>query len=556
MLLELTIKNFAIIEDLQVEFSSGLNVLTGETGSGKSIIIDALSMVLGDRASKDIIKKGKDFAYIEAIFTNYSERLSSIFKENNIEMGDLIVISRDIRQDRPSITKVNGRTVPASILVKITDKLIDIFAQNENTSLMSQSNQRDLIDSFGSAEHKNNLSLLEIKVKGLNRLIEEFQEKSKSTLDKDREIDLLKYQIEEIEDANLTDKDDSDLEERYRFLNNISGISNNIQESVTLLKSSYENISIEDMMDKLISLITEILDTSKDLEPYYNELEDIRYRLKEVSHSLESYLNSIDYSEEDLVNLESRINLVNNLKKKYGNSVNDIYKYLDKTKSRYEFLNNYEKEMKSLEDEISKEKNECLKLAKKMSEERKSISKKFEEKIQKELIELNIKNAEFKVEFREKPLSQDGIDDMEFMIVTNIGEDFKPLSKIASGGEMSRVMLAFKSILAEKDEIQTLVFDEIDSGISGITAQIVGNKIKKISNCRQVIAISHLPQIVSVADSHYVIEKFQDENKVISNIRKLSRNDRIKELARLIGGINITQTALKAAEEMLTKEGE
>ena len=556
MLLELTIKNFAIIEDLQVEFSSGLNVLTGETGSGKSIIIDALSMVLGDRASKDIIKKGKDFAYIEAIFTNYSERLSSIFKENNIEMGDLIVISRDIRQDRPSITKVNGRTVPASILVKITDKLIDIFAQNENTSLMSQSNQRDLIDSFGSAEHKKNLSLLEIKVKGLSRLIEEFQEKSKSTLDKDREIDLLKYQIEEIEDANLTDKDDSDLEERYRFLNNISGISNNIQESVTLLKSSYENISIEDMMDKLISLITEILDTSKDLEPYYNELEDIRYRLKEVSHSLESYLNSIDYSEEDLVNLESRINLVNNLKKKYGNSVNDIYKYLDKTKSRYEFLNNYEKEMKSLEDEISKGKNECLKLAKKISEERKSISKKFEEKIQKELIELNIKNAEFKVEFREKPLSQDGIDDMEFMIVTNIGEDFKPLSKIASGGEMSRVMLAFKSILAEKDEIQTLVFDEIDSGISGITAQIVGNKIKKISNCRQVIAISHLPQIVSVADSHYVIEKFQDENKVISNIRKLSRNDRIKELARLIGGINITQTALKAAEEMLTKEGE
>lgn len=554
MLLELTIKNFAIIEDLRVEFSSGFNVITGETGSGKSIIFDALSVVLGARANKDLIRHGQESAYIEAIFTSYDKNICKIFEENNIEVGDLIIISREIKNDRPSISKVNGRSVSTSILSKISSGLIDIFAQNESISLMNPKTQKNLIDSFADEDHYNNLNLLEEKFKKLNDLISDYEKKSSSNSDRDREMDLLKYQIDEIEEASLTSSDDEELEDEYKLISNASAISKNLADSINILKSNYNTESVEDLLDRAISEISQVCESYKDVENDYQELEDIRYRIQDIVRNLENYSDSIEYSPEKLMNLESRINLVNNLKKKYGSSVDDIYKYLDEIKDKYEFLKNYDVEIQKLKVKIDKSRKDCLDLAKIISSKRKEIAKIFSKKIEDELRQLNIKDARFKVDFHEKDLSYDGIDDIEFMIITNEGEDFKAMSKIVSGGELSRIMLAFKSIIAKRDNIQTLVFDEIDSGISGITAQIIAKKIRNISENSQVIAISHLPQIVSAADHQYLIEKVKDDKSVISKITKLDKDGRIKELARLIGGMNVTETALKAAEEMLAKK--
>lgn len=554
MLLELTIKNFAIIEDLRVEFSSGFNVITGETGSGKSIIFDALSVVLGARANKDLIRHGQESAYIEAIFTSYDKNICEIFEKNNIEVGDLIIISREIKNDRPSISKVNGRSVSTTILSKISSGLIDIFAQNESISLMNPKTQKNLIDSFADEDHYNNLNLLEEKFKKLNDLISDYEKKSSSNSDRDREMDLLKYQIDEIEEASLTSSDDEELEDEYKLVSNASAISKNLADSINILKSNYNTESVEDLLDRAISEISQVCESYKDVENDYQELEDIRYRIQDIIRNLENYSDSIEYSPEKLMNLESRINLVNNLKKKYGSSVDDIYKYLDEIKDKYEFLKNYDIEIQKLKAKIDKSRKDCLDLAKIISNKRKEIAKIFSKKIEDELKELNIKDARFKVDFHEKDLSYDGIDDIEFMIITNEGEDFKAMSKIVSGGELSRIMLAFKSIIAKRDNIQTLVFDEIDSGISGITAQIIAKKIRNISENSQVIAISHLPQIVSAADHQYLIEKVKDDKSVISKITKLDNEGRIKELARLIGGMNVTETALKAAEEMLAKK--
>lgn len=553
MLLELNIKNFAIIEDLSVVFEKGLNVITGETGSGKSIIIDAISIVLGQRASKDIIKTGKDYAYIEAVFECNDKNIIDSLKNINIEIEDLIVISKEIKKDRPAITKINGRTVTNSVLQKVSSKIIDVFAQHESVSLMNSVNQKELIDSFGDKNHLEKLSVLREKIKKLHILEKEYVESSMDEKDKEREIDLLKYQIDEIESASLNEKDEEEIEIELRKLANISAISRDLKSAVDILKSSYDSFNIEDSLDTVISNVSRALSYDAELDGYYNELESIRYSISDIGSNLESYLDNIEYNEERLIFLEDRVNTVNTLKKKYGKTLEDIFSYLEETKKRLSFLQNFEEELNTLKKKIDVLRNEALDMASDISRNRRLIADFLEESVKEELKELNIENARFKVEISEKELSYDGIDNIEFLISTNLGEEFKLLSKTASGGEMSRIMLGFKSIIAKKDNIATLIFDEIDTGISGKTAQIVGNKIKVLSKDRQVIAISHLPQIVSLADAHYLIEKEETDGKTASNVRKLDFESRVLELARLIGGYDITETALKAAKEMLQK---
>lgn len=546
MLLELAIKNFAIIEDLRVEFDNGLNVLTGETGSGKSIIIDALTMVLGGRMSKDIIKTGKDSCYIEAVFSNDTD--IEEFKDD-----ELIIISKEIKRDRPSITKVNNKTVNNNFLFEISSNLINIFAQHDSISLMSSLNQKKLIDSLIGDSHLENLKSLDELISILHRLEREFEEKNTSINNRERELDLLIYQINEIEDANLTEDDEENLEDRYRYMLATSDIIEELNKSLYLLKSNYDSVSISDMIDKVVSSLIFITKYDSSFESYVDELEDIKYRLKDVSSELESHLDGIDGNLENLNILEERLNLVNTLKRKYAPSVDGIYKILDELVSRKKFLENFETEILKLENEIKELRKKAYNKALEISNSRKEIAKKLEERIKNELTELSIKNAKFKVDFKEKPLSNDGIDNLDFLISTNAGEEFKSLSKTASGGEMSRIMLGFKSIIAEKSDIKTLVFDEIDTGISGRTAEIVGNKIKKLSKTRQVIAISHLPQIVSLADSHYVIEKTEEENTTFSTIKKLSEDERVMELARLIGGLKVTEDEIKVSRELLRR---
>ncbi|RVU54953.1 DNA repair protein RecN [Anaerosphaera multitolerans] len=551
MLLELNIKNFAIIEDLRIEFENGLNVITGETGSGKSIIIDALSIVLGQRASKDTIRTGRDYAFIEAVFSDEHNIVSDILERNNMERSEIIVISKEIKLNRPSITKVNGYTVTSRMLSKITSKLIDIFAQNENISLMNTQNQKKLIDFFCDDAHKKMLNDLSRLIEEISILEREYDENLNSEINKDRELDLLKFQIKEIEDANLIEEEDKKIEREYDKISNISQISNLIKENIEILKSDYNNVNIEDLLDKIVNNSINILKYDEKLKELVDELEDIRYRIKDSIHFFESYLNNVDYSEENLRYLEDRLNTINDIKKKYGNNIEDVYNYLDEISKRVDFLEHFEIKIAQEKEKIDKLKLQSLEMAKIISKNRKEAALFLEDNIEKELRELNIKNAKFRIDFTEKEISKDGFDNIEFMISTNVGEDYKSFSKTASGGEMSRIMLGFKSIIAQKDNIETLIFDEIDTGISGETAQIVGAKIKKLSKEIQIIAISHLPQIVSLGNAHFLIKKEEKENTTTSNIVKLNKEDRILELARLIGGADITETAMKVAEEML-----
>lgn len=551
MLLELNIENFAIIENMKIEFESGLNVLTGETGSGKSIIIDSLGLVLGQRVNKDIIKKGKDGAFIEAVFSSYDEQTKELLLEYGIESGDLIVVSKEIREKGPSITRINNRTVTSQILSKISTHLIDIFAQHESISLMDNKNQLKLIDDFSAKEQKNLLLNLKDVVQEINDLKNEYHEKSMLEQNKDREIDLLEYQIHEIEDAALTDYDDEKLYDDFNYLNNMTDTLVKLSEAKSLINESYESSSLEDILDKIIANIVDVSKYNKDLKEVEQDLEDIRYRISDIAKELDRYVNSSEIDEEKLLYLKERIDLVNNLKLKYGNNVKAINKFYSDISERLHFLQNYEDNLNKLQNKIKNMEEEALLLAEKISQNRKDTAKVLEKKVEEEIVKLNIKDAKFKIDISEKELSKDGIDKIEFLIAPNLGQDLMPMAKVASGGEMSRIMLGFKSIIAEKDDIPTLVFDEIDTGISGKTAQIVGNKIKELARDRQVIVISHLPQIVALADTHFAIKKDVVNNSTISTIDKLNYDERVSEVARLIGGMNVSEIAIETAKEMI-----
>lgn len=551
MLLELNIENFAIIENMKIEFEPGLNVLTGETGSGKSIIIDSLGLVLGQRANKDIIKKGKDRAFIEAVFSSYDEETKDLLLEYGIESGDLVVVSKEIREKGPTITRVNNRTVTSQILSKISSHLIDIFAQHESISLMDNKNQLKLIDDFSGKDQGELLENLKDLVHEINYLKNEYHEKSTMEQNKDREIDLLEYQIKEIEDASLSDYDDEELYDDFNVLNNMTDTLIKLSEAKSLINEGYETSSLEDILDKVIANVVEVTRYNKDLKEVEENLEDIRFRISDIAKDLDRYVSSSEVDEERLQFLRERIDLVNNLKLKYGNNVKTINSFYEEISERLRFLQNFEDNLNKLLKEIEEKEAEALVLAEKISQKRKKTSEILEKKVEEEINKLNIKDAKFKIEIKEKELSFDGIDKIEFLIAPNLGQDLMPMAKVASGGEMSRIMLGFKSIIAEKDNIPTLVFDEIDTGISGKTAQIVGNKIKEVSKDRQVIVISHLPQIVALADTHFAIKKDVVNNSTISTIDKLNYDERVNEVARLIGGMNVSEIAIETAKEMI-----
>lgn len=551
MLLELNIENFAIIENMKIEFESGLNVLTGETGSGKSIIIDSLGLVLGQRANKDIIKKGKDRAFIEAVFSSYDEETRDLLLEYGIDSGDLVVVSKEIREKGPSITRVNNRTVTSQILSKISSHLIDIFAQHESISLMDNKNQLKLIDDFSGKGQRQLLDDLKELVEEINSLKNEYNEKSNMEQNKDREIDLLEYQIKEIEDAGLSDYDDEELYDDFNALNNMTDTLIKLSEAKSLINEGYETSSLEDILDRVIANVVDVTSYNKGLKEVEENLEDIRFRISDIAKDLDRYINTSEIDEERLQFLKERIDLVNNLKLKYGNNVKTINIFFDEISERLRFLQNFEDNLNKLLKKIKEKEKEALILAEKISQNRKKTARILEKKVEEEINKLNIKDAKFKIDIKEKDLSFDGIDKIEFLIAPNLGQDLMPMAKVASGGEMSRIMLGFKSIIAEKDNIPTLVFDEIDTGISGKTAQIVGNKIKEVSKDRQVIVISHLPQIVALADTHFAIKKDVVNNSTISTIDKLSYDERVNEVARLIGGMNISEIAIETAKEMI-----
>lgn len=550
MLRKLHIKNFAIIDNLTIDFDNGFNVLTGETGSGKSIIIEALGVVLGGRSNKEMIKTGSDSAYVEALFY-VDSYIKNKLDEFGIEYDELLVISREIYAGQPSIARVNNKTVTNNVLNAITSNLIDIFGQHEHQSLLDEKNHIQILDSFLFDESKS--LLLEI-----NQLYDEYlaiREKKKDmeidSIQRERELDLIKYQIDEINSASLTAEDEN-IEYEYKKINNLEEIFKYGNKALDYIKGDYLEQNALDMIDKSLSQLKDLLKLDDAFQIYYDELQNYRFEISELSLKINSYLSSLYYDEERLLFLRERLDTINSLKKKYGNSINEILSYKNNLEEKYELLTNLENELKILDEKLNILEKNIISKSNKLTKYRQNVAKELEENIKKQLLFLNMENVNFVVNFNKRQtISRNGIDEIEFLISTNLGEKLKPLSKIISGGEMSRIMLALKAIFADRDNIPSLVFDEIDTGISGRTAQLVGEKIKEISKTHQVIAISHLPQIVALADSHFSIYKSSEDNITITRVSKLSFEERIRELARMLGGVSITDTTLRHAKEML-----
>ncbi|MFA5524272.1 MAG: DNA repair protein RecN, partial [Tissierellales bacterium] len=521
-----------------------------------SIIIDAISLVLGGRADKEYVKSGCKKAVIEALF--FIENMSDIEKvleEYGIqkESDDIILITREIFNTGKSTSRINGRSVTLGMLNEITSKLIDIHGQHDHQSLLRVDKHSEFIDSLGEQRIKDSKEKIKKGYDELQVLKTRLKSLVQDEMEKERKMDLLSFQLEEIDEARLIDGEEESLFSEYNLLSNAENITVTLSEAITNLDSDYyENKSIIDALNNTYISLHKISKHSNDITSFTDILESIILQLQELTREIRYYQHKVEFNPERLKFLDERLELINKLKRKYGRTTKDILEYREKISIELELLLNCEEEIKEIKNKIIKCENDLNIICNVLSKERTCISERFEKEIIKELNEVNMLNVKFKVRLeRIEYFTQNGFDKIEFLISTNPNEPLKSLSKIISGGEMSRIMLAFKSILAEIDKIPTLIFDEIDTGISGRTAQVVGEKITNISTNHQVICITHLPQIAALADSHFLISKKIFENESITEIIELDYNDRVEELSRLLGGVNLTETTKQHAKEMI-----
>lgn len=553
MILELYMKNCALVEELRLGIDKNLNILTGETGSGKSIIIDALGLCLGEKYDRSFLRKGTDKGLVEAIFFSDNIYLKKILDDNDISIEDdnLLVITRLIYSDGKSTARVNGRTVKVSFLKEIASTLIDIHGQHQNQALFNKDTHLKFLDLFGENEldkfkadyKKVYYKYSEVK-KALNSLTE-----NKDDMQIQREIDLLRFQINEIEAANLNKNEYEDLLKQRDVYRNSEKIYNNLNLSYSKLHNGEYNVI--DLIGIASKELNDISKYDSVLSEYSETIERIMYELQDISSDIRNYKDNIDFEPYELEQIELRIDEINNLRRKYGDSIEAIFEYYEKTKDRLDEILNRDERVEQLKNQLIKIEEELKIKAIKLTKARNKVAIQLEEILLDELKSLNMKNVMFKVNFEESSFTINGIDDIEFMISFNLGEDIKPIYKVASGGEMSRFMLAFKTILADIDDIDTLVFDEIDTGISGIAAQIVGEKLSDIAKKKQIICITHLPQIAANADTHYCIEKDTSNNRTFTNVKKLNQSQRKNEIARLIAGNNITEKTIEHASEII-----
>lgn len=556
MLLELNIENFAIIDKIRVDFNQGLNVLTGETGAGKSIIIDAISLVLGGRADKEYVRTGYERATIEAIFsTEHFKDIDELIKEYGIqkETDNSLLITREIFNTGRSTTRINGRTVTLSMLNNITDKLIDIHGQHDHQSLLKNDKHLEFIDSLGDEELTKIKEKVKIEFENLQVLKNSLKFLVQNEMEKERKIDLLKFQLEEIDEARLVVGEEESLILEHNILSNSESIIKTLSDALSSLDSDYYGKnSIIDELNNIYVNLTKISKHSDELLSFSSIIESIIYQIQDLIREIRNYQDKVEYNPEKLRFLDERLDLINKLKRKYGKTIKEILDYRGEVDKDLNILLNCEKEIKEIKVKIHNCESNMSILCQELTKKRTCIANRFEKEITKELSEVNMPKVKFKVKIDKIDyFTQNGLDKIEFLISTNPSEPLKSLTKIVSGGEMSRIMLAFKSILAEIDKIPTLIFDEIDTGISGRTAQIVGEKITKISRNHQVICITHLPQIAALADSHYLINKKMKDDKSITEIIKLNYDERVEELSRLLGGVDLTETTKQHAREMI-----
>lgn len=550
MLLNLHVKNLALIEEVDVDFEKGLIVLTGETGAGKSLILGSVNIALGNKASKDMIRKGTDYSLVELTFS-VSENCAKQLKKYDIYMEEdnIVTVTRKISEGR-SISKINGETVNIKTLKNVMSLLIDIHGQHDHQSLLYTKNHLDILDKFAKD------SILELKEQikeeysKYTKLIKKLEEFNIDEGQKAREIEFAEYEVNEIESANLKPEEDVQVEEEFKKLSNSKEIVSALSEIYNAL--SYETAGgLGDIINKAVMDINSIKGMDEKISQFQTELYDIDNLCRELTSQIYDYNSGMDFNPEYVREVEERLDVINHLKLKYGNSIEEILRYKEEKEEYLEKLNNMTDEMESVKNQISELEGTLNNLCTKLSEQRKKAAKELEVLVKQALVDLNFIAVEFEIQItRKESIGENGFDNVEFMISTNPGESVKQLVKVASGGELSRIMLAIKSILATEDDIDTLIFDEIDTGISGQTAMKVAEKMAKISRNHQVICISHLSQIAAMADSHYLIKKTADENSTTTSIKKLTRQQSIEELLRINGGSGITEAGLIHATEM------
>lgn len=553
MLLQLNITNFALIENLSICFDKGFNVLSGETGAGKSILIDAINYVLGGKFNKDLIRTGEDRTYVEAVFSIENERIIENLKEMEIEYDDIVIISRETFQSGKSIAKINGKSFILANIKQISSNLLDIHGQHENQNLLEPSNHIFYLDYFcGDKLTKFLLSYKEDyeKISKINNKIIELQGKDG---EREKKIDFLKYQIEELNKANLKLNEDTDLDEQFLILSNAEKIKNVLTSSYAVLYKGNEDIgSIYDELGMILKNLRTIEKYSDKISKIANSIEELYYSLEQNVSDIRSINDSIFYDELELENINSRIFQISNMKKKYGKEIKDILEYKNNIEVQYEELLNSSEIIEKLIKEKELLLNNLKVKAENIRKIRNETALELERRIKEELNYIGLEKSVFKIEISNLDnFNENGRDKVQFCISTNPGEPLKPLEKVVSGGELSRIMLALKTVFIDKDKIPSVIFDEIDTGISGRIAQSVGEKMYLLSNTHQVFCVTHLPQIACMSDSHYLISKETSSGKTYTNVLKMSLEQKQYEVARMLGGTEVTKLTLAHAEELV-----
>lgn len=553
MLQSLHVKNLALVQEAEINFTNDFNVLTGETGAGKSVIIGSIIMALGGKASTDMIRTGADYALCELEFCIEDRKKIEALKAMGIEELDdgILVISRKIAPQRSSI-KVNGESFSAAEVKQIAEMLIDIHGQHEHGILLNESRHLDLLDRFaGKAGQELMVEIAELYRK-YSDVCKQQEELNIDESARAREISFIEFEVNEINEAGLSEGEDQELEERFKKMSNGLKITQELSAAYNIVEG--DNDSLAGRAGMAAKTISQIMEYDNSLEDVYNILMDIESMAADVARSIEDHLDDLEFDDETYNEVSQRLTQINHLKMKYGDSIEKILAYCDKKQEELDRLNNIEEELARLEMQQKEIAGELDIKCHKLTEIRKNTAMVLAEKIRKALNELNFLQVGFEVEFEQlDSYSARGLDKVRFLISTNPGESLKPLKMVASGGEMSRIMLAIKAVLASTDDIDTLIFDEIDTGISGVTAQLVADKMCEIASGRQVICISHLSQIAAMADSHFLIEKSTDNASTVTTIRKLDYDESVNELARILGGNHITQSVITTAKELKKK---
>ena len=550
MLSLLHIENIAVIDRADISFDQGFNVLTGETGAGKSIVIDAISAILGERAYRDMIRTGTHKASVRAIFTDVPEL--SWFAENGVDYDPETVIQREIHLDGKNVCRVNGSLVSVSILRKLGMQLINIHGQHDSATLFDEDNHLTFLDAFGDNEQLR--AAYSEQYETVAKLRREIDKMTMDEGEKLRRMETLRYQIAEIEKADLEAGEDEALEERRKILQNAEKLSNGMDTAVECLYGGDESDGASGLLAQAEYALARLAKFSDAFAEMHDRVADLMYQVQDVAEAVRDARDDLSYSADELEQIESRLDVIHKLRRKYGVTCEDILAYLDKAKKELDDIEFADDHLERLKKKLKKAEKEAWDAAKELRKNRRETSVIMAERILTELAQLDMPRVQFTCQFTETELTANGADAVAFYMSANAGEALKPMSKVASGGELARIMLAMKNVLAEKDQVNTLIFDEVDTGVSGRAAQKVAEKLRSVASHKQVLCVTHLPQMAALAHTHLLIAKSERDGRTYTSVTPLDIEGRKRELARIIGGTNITETTLKSAEEMLRIE--